>query len=282
VAQYYLRQHGDRVRVAVLDGSTPVDVPVLERLAASSQAALDLLFRRCADDAACQQSFPRLADEWSELLARLATPLTIVDPASGDTAVIDQVLLADAIHPALQTESAAAQVPLVVHLAHEGKWLDAAQILSAPASGGPTLLMADEIFCSETWARFKPAEVARHGTGSFALARELARAKDRATMCRYLPKGVVPADDAAPVRTAIPVLWLAADGDPQDPPSNLATVPVQQPNSRVVVMPAQQHVIGHLGCMPAVIAAFLEAGRADQLDTSCVAKGAPAPPFRLS
>ena len=27
--------------------------------------------------------------------------------------------------------------------------------------------------------------------------------------------------------------------------------------------------------------AFLDAGRADLLDTACVAQGAPAPPFRL-
>lgn len=88
-------------------------------------------------------------------------------------------------------------------------------------------------------------------------------------------------DDAVAVRTDTPVLWLVADGDPQDPPANLAGVPAQQPNSRIVVMPAQQHVIGHLGCMPSIIAAFLEAGSADQLDTSCVTQGAPAPPFRL-
>jgi pimeloyl-ACP methyl ester carboxylesterase len=148
-------------------------------------------------------------------------------------------------------------------------------------SGGSSLLMADEILCSEAWARFNPAEVARTGAGSYALPRELGKAKQRATMCRYLPRGVVPADDATAVRTNTPVLWLVGDGDPQDPPANLANVPAQEPNSRIVVMPAQEHVIGHLGCMPSIIAAFLEAGDVHELDTSCVAQGAPAPPFRL-
>jgi hypothetical protein len=123
--------------------------------------------------------------------------------------------------------------------------------------------------------------VARQGAGSYALPRELAKAEERAAMCQYLPQGVVPADDAAAVRTDLPVLWLVGDGDPQDPPGNLAMVPAQQPDSRIVVIPAKQHVIGHLGCMPSVIAAFLEAGSVDQLDTSCVAQGALAPPFRL-
>ena len=101
-------------------------------------------------------------------------------------------------------------------------------------------------------------------------------------MCRYLPKGVVPGDDASPVKTTIPVLWLTGDGDPQDPPANLSAVSSQQPNSLVVVMPAQEHVVGHLGCGPAVIAAFVDAGTADGLDTACVAQGAdPSPTFRL-
>ena len=112
--------------------------------------------------------------------------------------------------------------------------------------------MTNEIFCSEAWARFDPAQVARHGAGSYALARELADARLRATVCRYLPHGVVPAHDGAAVRTTTPVLWLTGDGDPQDPAANLREVPAQQPHSRVVVMPAQQHVVGPLGCMPQV------------------------------
>ncbi len=282
LAQYYLRQHGDHVRAAVLDGSTPLDVPVLERMAENSQAALDLLFRRCAEDKACKQAFPRLAAEWAAVMHRLATRLVVVDPDSGEEAVIDQVMLADAVHRALLTESTAARVPLAVHRAYTGQWIHAAQLIGAPPSGGPTLMMADEILCSEAWARFGPTEVARRGAGSYALPLELAGAEQRAAVCRHLPRGVVPADDASAVRTDTPILWLAADGDPQDPPANLALVPAQEPHSRVVVMPAQQHVIGHLGCTPSRIADFLDAGSADQLDTSCVAEGGPAPSFRLA
>jgi pimeloyl-ACP methyl ester carboxylesterase len=281
VAQYYLRQHEGRVRAVVLDGSSPVDVPVLELLGHSSQAALDLLFRRCADDAACHRAFPHLAAEWQSLLARLATPLTITDPASHETAVIDRVKLADAVHSALLTEASAARVPLALHLAARGQWVPAAQLIGTPPSGGPTLVMADEILCSEAWARFTPAGVNRLSAGSYALPRELADAGRREAMCRHLPTGLVPADDAAAVHTTLPVLWLVADGDPQDPPANLAEVPAQQPNSRVVVVPTQQHVVGQLGCLPSLVAAFLDAGSAKDLDVSCARTARPLP-FRLS
>ena len=46
-------------------------------------------------------------------------------------------------------------------------------------------MMADEIFCSEAWARFDPANVARQGAGSYALPLELADAEKRAAMCQH-------------------------------------------------------------------------------------------------
>ncbi len=65
-------------------------------------------------------------------------------------------------------------------MADEEKFTEAAELIGTPPSGGPTLLMADEIFCSEAWARFDPAEVARRGAGSYELPRELANATQAA------------------------------------------------------------------------------------------------------
>ncbi len=285
LAQYYLRQHADRVRVAIMDGSTPLDVPVLELLAASSQHALDTLLARCGADAACQAAFPNLATEWSALIAAFSKGVVVTDPSSGATGVADLATVGPSLHNALMTEAAAVQLPLAIHAATEGRWAEVNQLVppeDASPSAGPTLLMKDEILCSEAWARFDPAEVEHNGGSSYAVPFVRAWATAEATMCRYLPKGVVPADDAAPVRTDVPVLWLAGDGDPQDPPSNLTSVPSQEPASRIVVMPAQEHVVGHLGCGPALIAAFIDAGTATGLDTQCVAQGsAPAPTFHL-
>jgi pimeloyl-ACP methyl ester carboxylesterase len=284
LAQYELRQHPDHVRVAVLDGSTPLDVPVLELMAANSQHALDLLLERCSEDPACHAAFPGLAAEWSTLAAQLATGITtdVVNPETGEHAVATLAIVGPGIHNALLTGATAAQLPLAIHLAVQGRWDLASRLVPAPAGGGPTLLMADEIFCSEAWARFDPTEVARVGAGSYALPMELARARERETLCRFLPKGVVPVGDAAPASTTIPVLWLTGDGDPQDPPANLAGVPSLEPDSLIAVMPAQEHVVGHLGCGPAVIAAFVDAGTATGLDTSCLAQGAaPSPAFEL-
>ena len=285
LAQYYLRQHSEHVRVAVLDGTTPLDVPVLELMAASSQRAMDLLLARCAADAACHAAFPDVAQEWSALVAAFAKGVAVTDSATGQTGVATLAMIGPSIHEALMTGAAAAQLPLAIHLAAGGRFDQVNQIVplsNAAPGGGETLLMKDEILCSEAWARFDPAEVQRNGTGSYAVPFVLAWAEQEASLCRYLPRGVVPANDAEPVRTTVPTLWLAGDADPQDPPSNLAGVAAQGPGNLVAVMPAQEHVVGHLGCGPAVIAAFVDAGTVQGLDTSCVAAGpAPVPTFHL-
>lgn len=286
LAQYYLRQHPDHVRVAIMDGTTPLDVPVLELMAANSEAAMDLLLSRCAADEACGAAFPDLAAEWSGLVASLAAGITITNPDTGEQGIAGLSTVGPSIHNALLTEGAAINLPLAVHLASQGQF-DAATPLVPPVNASPsigsTLLMRDEILCSEAWARWEPDEVARLGGDSYAVPFVVDWAVSQAALCSHLPAGVVPANDGAPVTTDIPILWLAGDGDPQDPPANLARVESQAPNSIVVVMPAQEHVVGHVGCGPSIIAAFLESGSSTGVDISCAtSRSAPAQPFRLS
>jgi pimeloyl-ACP methyl ester carboxylesterase len=278
LAQYYLRQHPDRVRVAVLDGATPLDVPVFERMAASSQGALELLIGRCQADTACHAAFPQLEAEWAALQAALAQGVQtdITDPSTGQPGVVTLEMLAPGIHRALLDPATAARLPLGLHLAAEGKWSQAAALFpdSSSGDGGDWLAMREIIVCSEAWARFDPAEVEQLGAGSYELPTELADARARAARCGALPTGVVPADDARPVVTDVPILWLTGDGDPQDPPANLTSIATQQPNARVAVMPAQQHTVSHSGCAPEVIAQLVETGTTDGLDTSCIERAA--------
>jgi pimeloyl-ACP methyl ester carboxylesterase len=269
LAQYYLRQHADRVRVAILDGATPLDVPVLERLGRSSQTAFDTLLARCAADPACTQAFPNLAMEWTTLRSGLERGLQvpIVDPSTGEPGIADLRMVAPGLHQALLTSGAAANVPLAIHLVSSGQWDAIGRLVPPVDTGGDGIAMADEIFCSEAWARFDPAGVAAASAGSYALDWQLAEAQQRGAICRALPAGVVPANDAAPVSATVPTLWLTADADPQDPPDNLAGVRLGADDA-IVVVPAQEHVVGHLDGGPRVIAAFLDAGTARGLDTS--------------
>ena len=61
VAQHYARRHPDRTAAVVLDGVLAPDMPIGPRTPFDAQHALELMFRRCANDAGCSSTAPRTA-----------------------------------------------------------------------------------------------------------------------------------------------------------------------------------------------------------------------------
>ena len=288
-AQYYLRQHGDHVRAVVLDGGTLLDVPVFERMAANSQRALEIQFDRCFADAACRQAYPDLRAEFAAVLVRLQTgsiSTAVVDPNTGEPIVIDATTFASALHGALVSAATLSELPSLVHTAYLGDWTlvaDAIRAQIVPEAADVTrLVMSVVIRCSEAWARFDPSEVARLAGNSYGREAMVAAARNQARTCQYTPRGVVPDGDDQPVRSSVPALFIVGEADPQDPPGNIADASIELPNSRTLVVPGQAHTVGHVGCMPTVIAAFIHAGTAAGLDGSCVNTKVPVPTFRTT
>lgn len=281
--QYYLRQHGDHVAAAVLDGGTLVNIPIFELIARNSQLALDDVLSRCAADSGCSAAYPNVRSDLIRTMNRLALhPVTtnVSDP-SGQPIVLSGDTLAATIHQLL-VASDSGPIPLLIHEAYTGQYDAVAAALSAYLGAPDTqmLVMSIEIMCSEAWARNDPANVRATGQGSYMLSNEVAFAEQYASACAWVPPGYVPAGDGQPPSTDVPVLLLNGSDDPQDPPANVAGYDTLMPNSLLVVAPGQGHTVGHLGCLPKVVIRFFDSGRADPAFASkCTASMSP-PDFR--
>jgi pimeloyl-ACP methyl ester carboxylesterase len=86
LAMTVMRHHPERLRSVVLVGITPPQVDLMASFAPNLERALDLLFRTCADDAACNQAYPDLKATFYETVAQLnAEPLkiTVNNPLTG-------------------------------------------------------------------------------------------------------------------------------------------------------------------------------------------------------
>jgi pimeloyl-ACP methyl ester carboxylesterase len=283
LAQYYLRQHGQHVRAVVLDGGTLVDVPILELFPRNSQAALDAVLARCEADDACRAAYPDPAGDLSRAMTELSEhPVTtdVPDP-TGTPVVVDGNALAASVHRLILTNRSG-EVPRLIHLTAEGDLGPViALILEAAREPDPgSQAMFWTIMCSEPWATFRPASVAAFVGDSYFAEPVLQDARSYRFACGFVEPGVVMPEDREPVRSDVPVLLLNGSEDPQDPPANVADAATELPNSLEVVAPGQGHTVGHLGCLPAVVSAFVEAGTADGLDTTCVA-GLDPPSFML-
>src|SRR6266851_2989799 len=85
-ALVYLREHGQHVRVAVLDGVLPTSAKLIQSLAPNAQRAMDLLFAQCQAEPACGAAFPDLRACLAKLLdelSREASQVRVGDPLTG-------------------------------------------------------------------------------------------------------------------------------------------------------------------------------------------------------
>ena len=99
------------------------------------------------------------------------------------------------------------------------------------------------------------------------------------TICEHWPRGPMDEDFREPLRSSVPTLILSGEEDPITPPLYGDQVAQALPNSLHLIGAGQGHGIFDRGCLPNLLADFVQLGDLQPLDTSCVAKLAPSPFF---
>jgi pimeloyl-ACP methyl ester carboxylesterase len=270
LAQLYLARHSRSVRTVALDGATLLDVPFLERFAANGQRALDLVARRCAREATCTRTFPgwtqqlrSLIEAWNATPVQVAPELTL----TGDE-------LAGVIQFMTLSAASAASIPLAVSRAARGDYAPLARQI--PSSGAESPLMFWSIWCNERWVGLD----ARGPWGTYLDGYTTSQLERYRSICAYVPDHADPASNLARVSSSVPVLALVGGADPQDPAANIAGLGAAMPKARIVVLPEHGHGVGQYGCLPRLVALFVDRGSAAGLDVRCVRTTTP-PPFVL-
>jgi hypothetical protein len=86
-------------------------------------------------------------------------------------------------------------------------------------------------------------------------------------------------DFKKPVVSGKPVLLISGEDDPITPPSNAVHAAKTLSNSLSIVVPGQGHGNAFRGCVPHLMAEFVQQASVKGLDTSCVAHIKPFPFF---
>ena len=98
-------------------------------------------------------------------------------------------------------------------------------------------------------------------------------------VCARWPVAPVPAAWRTPVRSDVPALLLSGEADPVTPPRWAEAAARHLPRALHVVLAGQGHGTLVRGCVPRLVADFLEAAGGAGLDTACVARVRPAELF---
>ncbi|MEY4634825.1 MAG: hypothetical protein RJA55_623 [Acidobacteriota bacterium] len=279
----YLRQHGDRVRTAVLDGVAPTNMRLPLFFPRDLQRALDLLLADCAANAACHTTYPNLPARLGALMARLekAPPtVAVVHPRTGERGDVTMTarLLANVLAGALYSPMASSLIPALIERAEQNDFQGLLALASIGDNGRPANMsvgMQLSVICAEDAPRIPPAEVAKESTGSLFGPYVMRLQQDA---CDFWPRGEVADAFYEPVTSAVPTLVMSGALDPVTPPVWGDEIARHLSNATHLVMPGTGHTAGGTGCGLRIIRDFLTKGDAEGLDTSCMAN-VKRPPF---
>lgn len=285
-ALVYMRQHGDRVRAAILDGVAPPNMRLPLYFPRDTQRAFELLAKDCAADDGCNKAYPNLLDRMRALIDRLdKNPPTVkvTHPRTGETADvrIDARLLANVIVSALYSPLMTTLVPAIVAAAEKN---DFQSMLALAGMGGggdePNMSVGMQlsVICAEDAPKNTPADF-RKGSESTLFGKYVMSLQQQA--CTFWPHGKVDEAFYEPVKSDIPTLVLSGEVDPVTPPTWGEQVASTLSKSKHIVIAGTGHTAGSTGCGQRIMREFIEEGSVSDLDTSCVGK-VKRPAFFLS
>lgn len=286
VAQHYLRRFPDHTRALILDGVVPPDALLAVESSLNAQRTLELIFARCRADEHCHETFTDPEVQFDTLRTRLTktpTPVALPDPDTGVLMPVDLRLthLQIATRLLSYAPERAALLPLILDqaVAHSNYVPLAAQavIMSKRYADVIAYGMHNAVVCTEDVPFIEPARVDR-----VALTRSYlgtAQLDGLVEICRAWPRGVIDPDFRTQLKSDRPVLLLSGSADPVTPPAYAERAAHGLTNGRQIVLEGQGHGQLATGCIPRLMARFLDTVNPQALDTSCTRSIAPDPFF---
>lgn len=272
LALAYARRYPDRVRVLVLAGAVPVEVAFGGDADLNARNALNAVMNRCERDAACARAYPGARDALPRLAERLERAASRVDPPrAGSGFALDAARLRRGVLRALETSARASRLPSLAHAAEQGRLeplIAFERELSVAAADRVDEALRLTVLCSEDVPFFG----GRPDTAGFL--GESLRDRLEAT-CRVWPRAPVDAKLREPLTGETPALVVSGTADPTAPPRYGDLVASRLRRTVHLVLRGLSHDVLLHGCVPSLVATFVDRGGEGGLDATCVREVAP-------
>jgi len=286
VAQHYARKYPKATRTLILDGVINPEQVLGPAIALDAEYALDRILRRCTNDADCARAFADPVADYRALRGALAAKpvrATVAEAATGRPLNFDftERHLSAVLRFASYNDDQAALLPLSLHLAvHEQNYTPLAnqfRVFAHSLEEAFAYGMHNSVACSEDTPLIDAAKLDRAALATTHMG--ALQVEQLIEACADWPKGVVDQDLHAPLKSAAAALLLSGADDPVTPPDYATLAQRAFADSKHVIVAGHGH--GQLGapCVDRVIASFIKAGSAKDLDTRCTEKLAPMPFF---
>lgn len=279
VALAYLREYGDRVRTATLQGVAPFSLRLPGNVAVDVDSAIRRLSDKCTADRSCAIQFGDVFEKVRGIAMRLDdAPVLVEGMADGSELALTHDVFMGGLRTLLYVSPMAQQIPRLIQVAEEGDFAplvgsitQLAGALSATLHLGAYL----SVVCSEDIPHLdtedSESRAARtvHGPG---LLRNHVRA------CEGWQASPAPPSLFDSFQTGTPTLLLSGELDPVTPPFWADQLASTLPESMHVVVPYAGHADAIGPCEDGLIAQFVTSGTLEALDAGCSSR---RPPLRF-
>lgn len=284
VALHYLRRFPEHVRAMILDGVVHPQLNLGIDVALESERALQQMLARCRNNADCKRTYPDLRQGIQTLLTSLESgrTFTVENFSSGrkETVELTQEQVVALIRLSLYSPVSATILPLVLHEAYANDNyapLTRRAMLMEHATEAISSGMHASVVCTEDVAFTKPDEIDYAALERSYMGKEFF--DTLYTLCQSWPDGVRDEDLKSPLSSAVPTLLLSGSSDPITPPAYADKVAAHLEDHQHIVVEDFGHGVASIGCMPTLIARFLENPEGSPVDLSCLRKLKPDPFF---
>jgi pimeloyl-ACP methyl ester carboxylesterase len=218
-----LRDHPEIVRSAVLDSAYPLQVNLYTSLAPNAERAFNIFFDHCASDPSCNASYPDLEKVFYDLVDQLnAEPVTLTLSGGGAEypVQLDGDLLIDVLFVGLYNPRVTASVPEMIYAIWRGDYDLLRQRLWLYFASTTALGMQISVQCNEEIPFNSPQEayVQAEGVQPQIAAFFPESVAPLFAVCQDWAPGPLDPRENQPVRSDVPALVLAGEGDPITPP----------------------------------------------------------------
>jgi pimeloyl-ACP methyl ester carboxylesterase len=306
-ALLYALRYPAATRSAVLDGAVALTLDFPLTASADAQAALDRAIGDCEADRDCHAAFPNPRADLDRLLARFAAgdvAVTVRHPRTYAPAstTLSRGIVMDILRGALYVPRDATGAMHLVKQAADGDFAPLlAQYARTASWSTDDMAMAATmaILCSEDVPAVGAASIAAASAGLAPPQRRREggpaaprRPREGGSLfgttyadgwrarCAGWPAGRR-LDESRDAVSDAPALILSGGRDPVTPPRAGELMTRHFPRHRHIVVDNAAHNTSFTGCVPRLIAQFIEDGHGDALDGGCVADVA-WPPFTVA
>ena len=285
VAQHFARRYPDSTRTITVDGVVAPQKALGPEIATESQKAVDDILARCGEDAACGERFPAIDETFRRVVRTLTdapVEIEVPHPNHGrpEALTFGRNEFAGAIRLLAYHPNSIALIPLLVFEAGERRYAPlAAQYLmtTIPLMDTLSLGMHNSVMCTED-VPFYDSETIDYDLLEASYMGPL-QLEALEAICSIWPAGPMDDDFKAPLATGLPALLLSGTADPITPPAWAALAMKEMDNAIHLIGEHQGHGQINVGCVPRIVADFIETADLPSLDTQCMERSFVMPFF---